>query len=43
VLSPEQTFGTGGQMKFHSYTMKQAIDECFILDVLKSCTPVDSY
>jgi type I restriction enzyme, R subunit len=28
---------------FHSYTMKQAIDERFILDVLKNYTPVDSY
>jgi type I restriction enzyme, R subunit len=28
---------------FHSYTMKQAIDEGFILDVLKSYTPIDSY
>ena len=28
---------------FHSYTMKQAIDEGFILDVLKHYTPVDSY
>jgi type I restriction enzyme R subunit len=28
---------------FHSYTMKQAIEERFILDVLKSYTPVDSY
>ena len=28
---------------FHSYTMKQAIDEGFILDVLKNYTPVDSY
>jgi type I restriction enzyme R subunit len=28
---------------FHSYTMKQAIQEDFILDVLKSYTPVDSY
>jgi type I restriction enzyme R subunit len=28
---------------FHSYTMKQAVEECFILDVLKSYTPVDSY
>src|SRR5205085_12562738 len=28
---------------FHSHTMKQAIDEGFILDVLKSYTPVDSY
>jgi type I restriction enzyme, R subunit len=28
---------------FHSYTMKQAIQEGFILDVLKTYTPVDSY
>ncbi|MEX0331439.1 MAG: type I restriction endonuclease subunit R [Puniceicoccaceae bacterium] len=28
---------------FHSYTMKQAIQEGFILDVLKHYTPVDSY
>lgn len=28
---------------FHSYTMKQAIQEGFILDVLKSYTPVYSY
>ena len=28
---------------FHSYTMKQAIEEGFILDVLKSYTPVNSY
>ena len=28
---------------FHSYTMKQAIEEGFILDVLKNYTPVDSY
>src|ERR1700690_1281704 len=28
---------------FHTYTMKQAIQEGFILDVLKSYTPVDSY
>ncbi len=28
---------------FHSYTMKQAIEEGFILDVLKIYTPVDSY
>lgn len=28
---------------FHSYTMKQAIQEGFILDVLKYYTPVDSY
>jgi type I restriction enzyme R subunit len=28
---------------FHSYTMKQAIQEGFILDVLKHYTPVESY
>jgi type I restriction enzyme R subunit len=28
---------------FHSYTMKQAIQEKFILDVLASYTPVESY
>ncbi len=28
---------------FHSYTMKQAIDEGFILDVLRHYTPVASY
>jgi type I restriction enzyme R subunit len=28
---------------FHSYTMKQAVEEGFILDVLKSYTPVSSY
>ena len=36
----------GGQVKhrpFHSYTMKQAIQEGFILDVLENYTPVDSY
>lgn len=36
----------GDQVKhrpFHSYTMKQAIQEGFILDVLKNYTPVNSY
>mgnify|MGYP001278476723 CR=1 FL=1 len=36
----------GGEVKhrpFHGYTMKQAIQEGFILDVLKRYTPVDSY
>ncbi len=36
----------GGKVRhlpFHSYTMKQAIQEGFILDVLKYYTPVDSY
>lgn len=38
--------GEDGKVKhrpFHSYTMKQAIDEGFILDVLKHYTPVESY
>jgi type I restriction enzyme R subunit len=36
----------GGEVKhrpFHGYTMKQAIQEGFILDVLKNYTPVESY
>jgi type I restriction enzyme R subunit len=36
----------GGEVKhrpFHGYTMKQAIQEGFILDVLKHYTPVESY
>ena len=28
---------------FHSYTMKQAVEEGFILDMLRSYTPVESY
>ena len=39
-------YPAGDQMKhepFHGYTMKQAIQEGFILDVLKSYTPVGSY
>ncbi|MFZ3208546.1 MAG: type I restriction endonuclease subunit R [Geobacteraceae bacterium] len=38
--------GEEGKIKhrpYHSYTMKQAIQERFILDVLKSYTPVNSY
>ncbi len=42
--APEpQTDGTVKHRAFHSYTMKQAIDEGFILDVLKHYTPVNSY
>jgi len=42
--SPEpQPGGTTKHRPFHSYTMKQAIQEGFILDVLKQYTPVDSY
>lgn len=35
--------GTVKHHPFHSYTMKQAIQEGFILDVLKNYTPVESY
>jgi len=38
-----QTDGTVKHRPFHSYTMKQAIQEGFILDVLKHYTPVESY
>ncbi len=41
-----EAYQDGGQTKhrpFHSYTMKQAIQEGFILDVLKYYTPVNSY
>lgn len=39
-------YSEGGEVKhrpFHGYTMKQAIQEGFILDVLKNYTPVASY
>ena len=45
-----EIFGTavpeGGKVRhvpFHNYSMKQAIEEGFILDVLKHYTPVESY
>ena len=41
-----EPFPEGDKVKhrpFHSYTMKQAIQEGFILDVLASYKPVDSY
>jgi type I restriction enzyme R subunit len=38
-----QADGKVKHLPFHSYTMKQAIEEGFILDVLKYYTPVDSY
>ncbi len=38
-----QPDGTVQHRPFHSYTMKQAIQEGFILDVLKYYTPVNSY
>jgi len=39
-------YSESGEVKhrpFHGYTMKQAIQEGFFLDVLKNYTPVDSY
>ncbi len=38
-----QPDGTVKHQPFHSYTMKQAIQEGFILDVLEYYTPVESY
>ncbi|TID56478.1 DEAD/DEAH box helicase, partial [Legionella pneumophila] len=38
-----QPDGTVKHLPFHSYTMKQAIQEGFILDVLKNYTPVASF
>lgn len=41
-----EAYNEGGQVKhrtFHTYTMKQAIQEGFIIDVLKHYTPVESY
>ena len=38
-----QADGTVRHLAFHSYTMKQAIQEGFILDVLEHYTPVESY
>src|SRR5229473_1161058 len=40
---PPDAAGKVKHQPFHSYTMKQAIEERFILDVLKTYTPVDSY
>ena len=40
---PADSQGRVGHTPFHSYTMKQAIQEGFILDVLQYYTPVDSY
>jgi type I restriction enzyme R subunit len=41
--SHPQADGTVPHRAFHSYTMKQAIQEGFILDVLRHYTPVESY
>src|SRR5260221_3633589 len=40
---PPDAEGKVKHKPFHSYTMKQAIEERFILDVLKTYTPVESY
>lgn len=42
-LPEPQADGTVKHRPFHSYTMKQAIQEGFILDVLEHYTPVESY
>ena len=39
----EQSDGTVRHRAFHTYSMKQAIEEGFILDVLRHYTPVKSY
>ncbi|MBK8251247.1 MAG: type I restriction endonuclease subunit R [Polyangiaceae bacterium] len=40
---PPDAEGNVQHRPFHSYTMKQAVQEGFILDVLKAYTPVNSY
>jgi type I restriction enzyme, R subunit len=40
---PRDDGGATKHRPFHSYTMKQAIQEGFILDVLRHYTPVNSY
>jgi type I restriction enzyme R subunit len=40
---PPDAEGKVKHKPFHKYTMKQAIQERFILDVLKSFTPINSY
>jgi len=42
-IAVPQADGTVKHLPFHSYTMKQAIQEGFILDVLKYYTPINSY
>ncbi len=43
VPQPQDADGKIKYRPFHAYTMKQAVEEGFILDVLKAYTPVDSY
>ena len=42
-IADPQPDGTVRHLPFQSYTMKQAIQEGFILDVLRHYTPVESY
>ena len=41
--APSPEGGKTRHVPFHTYTMKQAIQEGFIMDVLEHYTPVDSY
>lgn len=43
VALPPDAEGKVRHRPFHGYTMKQAVQEGFILDVLKSYTTIDSY
>jgi type I restriction enzyme R subunit len=43
IALPADADGKIKHRPFNSYTMKQAVQEGFILDVLRSYTPVDSY
>lgn len=43
AMLPPDAEGKVKHKPFHSYTMKQAVEEHFILDVLKNYTPVLSY
>lgn len=43
IVQPADAEGKVKFKPFHNYSMKQAIEERFILDVLKCYTPVDSY
>ena len=43
IALPPDAQGKVKHRPFHSYTIKQAVQERFILDVLKAYTPVDSY
>ena len=42
-MASPQPDGTVKHLPFHSYTMKQAIEEGFIMDVLSNYTPVSRY